>query len=54
MIQHVRMLLKECKPVVINEFINKIAPPHPNPLPPGERESIISPPLRGGEEGEGV
>ncbi|MBI5665111.1 MAG: hypothetical protein HZC49_08530 [Nitrospirae bacterium] len=29
-------------------------PPLPNPLPPGERGPVISPPLRGGDEGEGV
>lgn len=28
-------------------------PPHPNPLPPGERELNNPPPLRGGGEGEG-
>jgi hypothetical protein len=38
---------------VINEFISKTTPPHPCPLPPGERGLIISPPLRGGDEGEG-
>jgi hypothetical protein len=31
------------------EFISKAIPPHPYPLPPGERESIISPPLTGGD-----
>src|SRR4030043_1413348 len=35
------------------EFISKTTPPHPCPLPPGERGLIISPPLRGGDEGEG-
>jgi hypothetical protein len=33
----------------IKEFISKATPPHPYPLPPGEREPIISPPLRGGD-----
>jgi NDP-sugar pyrophosphorylase family protein/aminoglycoside/choline kinase family phosphotransferase len=37
----------------IREFISKTTPPHPCPLPPGERDLIISPPLRGGDEGEG-
>ncbi|MFA4917764.1 MAG: energy-coupling factor transporter transmembrane component T [Thermodesulfovibrionales bacterium] len=32
-----------------NEFISKSKPPHPNPLPPGERESNVPPPLRGGD-----
>ena len=31
----------------------KSTPPHPCPLPPGERGLSISPPLRGGDEGEG-
>jgi hypothetical protein len=31
------------------EFISKAIPPHPYPLPPGERGSIISPPLTGGD-----
>jgi hypothetical protein len=35
------------------EFISKTTPPHPCPLPPGERGLIISPPLRGGDEGGG-
>src|SRR3990170_1137422 len=35
------------------EFISKTTPPHPCPLPPGERGLLISPPLRGGDEGEG-
>jgi len=44
------------------ESISKTTPPHPCPLPPGERGLIISPPLRvasgdsprrGGDEGEG-
>ena len=35
------------------EFISKPIPPHPCPLPPGERGLIISPPLRGGNQGEG-
>ena len=34
------------------EFISKTTPPHPCPLPPGER-GLISPPLTGGDEGEG-
>ncbi|MBI5057342.1 MAG: alcohol dehydrogenase catalytic domain-containing protein [Nitrospirae bacterium] len=29
------------------------SPPHPNPLPPGERGPKNSPPLTGGDEGEG-
>ena len=35
------------------DFISKTTPPHPCPLPPGERGLIISPPLRGWDEGEG-
>jgi hypothetical protein len=48
---------------ITKEFISKTTPPHPCPLlfeplapshrPPGERGLIISPPLRGGDEGEG-
>jgi hypothetical protein len=38
---------------VTKEFIRKTTPPHPCPLPPGERVLIISHPLRGGDEGEG-
>jgi hypothetical protein len=33
--------------------MSKTTPPHPCPLPPGERGLIIAPPLRGGDEGEG-
>jgi len=35
------------------KFISTTTPSHPCPLPPGERDLIISPPLRGGDEGEG-
>jgi len=35
--------------VVTKEFISKTTPPHPCPLPPGERGSIISPPSTGGD-----
>jgi len=38
---------------VTKEFISKTIPPHPCPLPPGERGLIISPTLTGGDEGEG-
>jgi len=38
--------------LITKEFISKTTPPHPCPLPPGERGLIISPPLRGGDEGE--
>jgi gamma-glutamyl-gamma-aminobutyrate hydrolase PuuD len=40
-------------PQVTKEFISKTTPPHPCPLPPGERGLIISPPLTGEDEGEG-
>ena len=45
------MLSTNCPPIkmynkklhdITHEFINTVAPPHPNPLPPGERESIVS------------
>jgi hypothetical protein len=39
--------------VITEEFISKTTQPHPCPLPPGERGLIISPPLMGGDEGEG-
>jgi hypothetical protein len=39
--------------IFTKEFISKTTPPHPCPLPPGERGLIIFPPLRGGDEGEG-
>jgi len=42
---------------VTKEFISKAIPPHPNPLPPGERgksplergAGVCSPPLTGGD-----
>ncbi len=43
------------KGLIIVEVINKLTySPHPNPLPQGERGLNISPPLTGGDVGEGV
>jgi uridine phosphorylase len=38
---------------ITQEFISKTMPPHHCPLPPVDRDLIIAPPLRGGDEGEG-
>jgi len=41
------------KRIATKEFISKTTPPLSCPLPPGARGLIISPPLTGGDEGEG-
>ena len=48
-------LLKEKRQASISHAVTKGIPPHPNPLPRGERELLhFPPPLMGGGEGEGV
>jgi glycosyltransferase involved in cell wall biosynthesis len=46
-------LFLEAAQIVTTKFMSKTTPPHPCLLPQGERGSIISPPLRGGDKGEG-
>jgi len=41
-------------PKIINEYVQKPSnPPHPYPLPPGEREKMVFSPLMGEDTGEG-
>ena len=48
-------LLKEKRQAIISHAVTKGIPPHPNPLPRGERGLLhFPPPLMGGGEGEGV